>query len=134
MYSFAPLAAIPVNHTGFGLICFAAIVILFMALCTEGWAYMAVISVPAALVCLLAYCVSYVWTNQDPKVYPNVQVTGEFVEFVAEGYNIPVKSGKTTRHVDQHEQYVVYKVDGQRIMMRATLGTTYPERVVLYKN
>lgn len=134
MYTFQPLASIPVDHTGFGIIVTFVLIALVMSIFVEGWAYALVLSVPGALVALLAYCVSYVWTNQDPKVYPNVQVTGEFVEFVAEGYNIPVQSGKTTRHVDQHEQYVVYKVDGQRVMMRATLGTTYPERVVLYKN
>lgn len=134
MYTFTPLASIPVDHTGFGIIAAFVLIAVVISIFVEGWAYALVLSVPGALIALLAYCVSYVWTDQSPKVYPNQQVTGEFVEFVAEGYNIPVQSGKTTRHVDQHEQYVVYKVDGQRIMMRATLGTTYPERVVLYKN
>jgi hypothetical protein len=134
MYSFAPLAAIPVDHTGFGIIVTFVLIALVMSIFVEGWAYALVLSVPGALVCLLAYCVSYVWTNQDPKVFPNVPVTGELVQYVAEGYNETIHSGKTTKHVDVHNTYVVYKVDGRTVMMQTTVGTSYPEFVVLYKN
>jgi hypothetical protein len=134
MYSFQPLAAIPVDHTGFGIIVTFVLIALVMSIFVEGWAYALVLSVPGALVCLLTYCVSYVWTNQDPKVFPNVPVTGELVQYVAEGYNETVRSGKTTKQVDVHNTYVVYKVDGRTVMLQTKVGTSYPELVVLYKN
>ena len=134
MYSFQPLAAIPVDHTGFGIIVTFVLIALVMSIFVEGWAYALVLSVPGALVCLLAYCVSYVWTNQDPKVFPNVQVTGELVQYVAEGYTETVRSGKSTKQVDVHNTYVVYKVDGRTVMLQTKVGNSYPEHVVLYKN
>lgn len=134
MYSFAPLASIPVDHTGFGIIVTFVLIALVMSVMVEGWAYALVLSVPGALVCLLAYCVSYVWTDQTPKVFPNVPVTGEFVQYVAEGYNETVRSGKTTKQVDVHNTYVVYKVEGRLVMLQIKVGSSYPENVVLYKN
>lgn len=134
MYSFAPLASIPVDHTGFGIIVTFVLIALIMSVFVESWAYALVLSVPGALVCLLAYCVSYVWTDQTPKVFPNVPVTGEFVQYVAEGYNETVRSGKTTKQVDVHNTYVVYKVEGRLVMLQIKVGSSYPENVVLYKN
>jgi hypothetical protein len=134
MYSFAPLASIPVDHTGFGIIVTFVLIALVMSIFVEGWAYALVLSVPGALVCLIAYCVSYVWTDQTPKVFPNVPVTGEFVQYVAEGYNETVRSGKTTKQVDVHNTYVVYKVEGRLVMLQIKVGSSYPENVVLYKN
>jgi hypothetical protein len=134
MYSFAPLASIPVDHTGFGIIVTFVLIALVMSVFVEGWAYALVLSVPGALVCLIAYCVSYVWTNQDPKVFPNVPVTGEFVQYVAEGYNETVRSGKTTKQVDVHNTYVVYKVEGRTVMLQIKVGSSYPEHAILYKN
>jgi hypothetical protein len=64
----------------------------------------------------------------------NEQVTGEFVQYVAEGYNETIRSGKTTKQVDVHNTYVVYKVNGQLVMLQSKVGQTYPERAVLYKN
>jgi hypothetical protein len=134
MYSFQPLASIPVDHTGFGIIVTFVLIALIMSVFVEGWAYALVLSVPGALVCLIAYCVSYVWTDQTPKVFPNVPVTGEFVQYVAEGYNETVRSGKTTKQVDVHNTYVVYKVEGRLVMLQIKVGSSYPENVVLYKN
>ncbi len=134
MYSFAPLASIPVDHTGFGIIVTFVLIALVMSVFVEGWAYALVLSVPGALVCLLAYCVSYVWTDQTPKVFPNVPVTGEFVQYVAEGYNETVRSGKTTKQVDVHNTYVVYKVEGRLVMLQIKVGSSYPEHAILYKN
>jgi len=134
MYSFAPLASIPVDHTGFGIIVTFVLIALVMSIFVEGWAYALVLSVPGALVCLIAYCVSYVWTDQTPKVFPNVPVTGEFVQYVAEGYNETVRSGKTTKQVDVHNTYVVYKVEGRLVMLQIKVGSSYPEHAILYKN
>ena len=134
MYSFQPLASIPVDHTGFGIIVTFVLIAVVMSIFVEGWRYALVLSVPGALVVLTAYCVSYVWTDQTPKTFKNEQVTGEFVQYVAEGYNETVRSGKTTKQVDVHNTYVVYRVDGQLVMLQSKVGSTYPERVVLYKN
>ena len=134
MYTFQPLASIPVDHTGFGIICTFVLTAIFLSIFVEGWAYALVLSVPAALIALLAYCVSYVWTDQTPKTFKNEQVVGEFVQYVAEGYNETIRSGKTTRQVDVHNTYVVYRVNGQLVMLQSKVGSTYPERVALYKN
>ena len=134
MYTFQPLAAIPVDHTGFGIIVTFVMIAVVMSIFVEGWRYALVLSVPGALIALLAYCVSYVWTDQTPKTFPNVQVTGELVQYVAEGYNETVRSGKTTKQVDVHNTYVVYRVEGKTVMLQSKVGQPYPERVVLYKN
>ena len=134
MYTFQPLAAIPVSHDGLFIVCLTTVAILAMVWVTEGFEYLVISSVPAALVILLSYNVSYHWTDQTPKTFANVQVTGELVGFVAEGYNETRRSGKTTTHVDVHETYVVYSVNGDRVMLSSRVGQTYPERVVLYKN
>lgn len=134
MYTFQPLASIPVDHTGFGIIAAFVLFAVVISIFVEGWAYALVLSVPGALVALLAYCVSYVWTDQTPKTFVNEQVTGEFVQYVAEGYNETIRSGKTTKQVDVHNTYVVYKVNGQLVMLQSKVGQTYPERAVLYKN
>ena len=134
MYTFNPLASIPVSHEGFVIICVFALVVIAISLFTEGLTYALVVSVPAALVVLLAYNVSYTWTDQTPKTFVNQQVTADLVEFVAEGYAVDERHGKSTYRVDKHNSYVVYKVDGQRVLLPATLGQTYPDRAVLYKN
>lgn len=134
MYTFNPLAAIPVSHEGFVILAALAVVILVISLFAEGWAYALVISVPAALVVLLAYCVSYVWTDQTPKTFVNEPVTGEFVQYVAEGYNETIRSGKTTKQQDVHNTYVVYKVNGQLVMLQSKVGQNYPTTAILYKN
>lgn len=134
MYTFAPLASIPVDHTGFGIIVTFVLIAVVMSIFVEGWAYALVLSVPGALVALLAYCVSYVWTDQTPKTFVNEQVTGELVQYVAEGYNETVRSGKTTKQVDVHNTYVVYRVEGKTVMLQSKVGQSYPERAILYKN
>lgn len=134
MYTFAPLAAIPVDHTGFGIIVTFVLIAVVMSIFVEGFAYALVLSVPGALVALLAYCVSYVWTDQTPKTFKNEQVVGELVQYVAEGYNETVRSGKTTKQVDVHNTYVVYRVEGKTVMLQSKVGQSYPERAILYKN
>ena len=134
MYTFQPLASIPVDHTGFGIIVTFVLIAVVMSIFVEGWRYALVLSVPGALIALLAYCVSYVWTDQTPKTFVNEQVVGEFVQYVAEGYNETRRSGKTTTRVDVHNTYVVYRVDGQLVMLQSKVGSTYPERSTLYNN
>ncbi len=66
--------------------------------------------------------------------YKNESVQGVFVGFVAEGYNEARASGKTIRHVDVHNTYVVYEVDGKRVLFEAQRGLEYPQIAMLYRN
>jgi hypothetical protein len=129
MYTFNPLATIPVEHTGFGLIvalcCFIAIIVIM----NEPELFFQWFFV-ATVVCVLAYHVSYSWTDQTPKTFVNEKVTATFVGFEAEGYK--EKSGKS--FVDKHYTYVVYNVNGSNVLLPASTGQTYPQTVILYKN
>lgn len=129
MYSFNPIADIPVEHTGYGIIVALCILIAFIILCSErelflGWFFI------ATCICTLAHFVSYSWTDQTPKTFKNEQVVGEFVGYESEGYK--ERSGKT--YVDKHYTYIIYKVDGGNVMLPCKTGVVYPERVTLYKN
>lgn len=135
MYTFAPIANVYPGHEGFVIVCAAAVLLLVALVFSEDVVTAVVAAIPTSLIVLLVYCVSYVWTDQGPtKVYKNEQVTGEFVRYVAEGYNITVQSGKTTRHVDRHEVYVVYKINGNEVLFRGQEGIEYPKTAILYKN
>ena len=135
MYTFAPLADIPVTHEGLFIVCLTCFAIFWMVVITEDFktacATFVVLLMP---IIGIAYGVSYHWTDQTPKTFKNEQVTGELVQYVAEGYTETVRSGKTTKQVDVHNTYVVYRVEGRVVMMQSKVGTSYPERVILYKN
>jgi hypothetical protein len=129
MYSFQPLADIPVDHTGFGIIfglcCFITIIVLM----NESelffqWFFVATVT------CIGAYFVSYSWTDQTPKTFKNEKVVGEFVGYESEGYK--ERSGKS--YVDKHFTYIIYKVDGGNVMLPCKTGVVYPQSVTLYKN
>jgi hypothetical protein len=129
MYTFSPLASIPASHDGFWIIAVFCIVMLILVLFNEPetffvWFFIACFPVG------IAYGVSYHWTNQEPKVFANVQVTAEFVSYQPEGYN--EKSGKS--HVDRHYMYVVYSVNGNPVILQAKEGMEYPKTAILYKN
>lgn len=136
MYTFAPLADINTVdvHTGFYFIAatLAASWVFMMFSCRDdlegaGWA-------TAFMLGLLGLAGLISYNSGELKYYENKQVQGEFVEFVAEGYNITEHYGKTTHRVDKHFTYVVYKVDGNNVMLRAETGQTYPQTATLYKN
>ena len=129
MYSFAPLADIPVSHDGFVVFCAISIIILLMVFFNEPesfFVYFFILSIP----CAIAFGVSYHWSDQTPKTFKNEVVVGTFVGYESEGYR--ERSGKSM--VDRHFTYVIYKVDGGNVMLPCTVGTVYPERVTLYKN
>ena len=129
MYSFNPIPDVPVEHTGFGIILAFSIIWLVIVLLNEAdtffvWFFLCCFPVG------IAYGVSYHWTNQTPKTFANVKVTGTFVGYESEGYK--ERSGKS--YVDRHFTYVIYKVDGGNVMLPCVVGTPYPEKAVLYKN
>jgi hypothetical protein len=129
MYTFNPVASIPVSHDGFAVILAFCVVCLIMVLFNEPetffvWFFIACFPVG------IAYGVSYHWTNQEPKTFVNQKVTGTFVKFEAEGYK--EKSGKS--YVDRHYTYVVYNVNGNNVLLYAQSGIEYPQTAILYKN
>ena len=129
MYTFNPLATIPVDHVGFGIVVGFCIVCLIICLMNEPetfFVYFFIACFPVAI----AYGVSYHWTNQEAKVFANVQVTAELVGFQPEGYR--EKSGKSM--VDRHYMYIVYRVNGNEVILQATQGVEYPKTAILYKN
>jgi hypothetical protein len=136
MYSFAPIPTEQINHVGFFLVTFPAVLVWLSALyhAKEEELSVVLITLILGVVIGFVYCVSYVWTNQEPKAYANTKVVGTLIGFVAEGHRESRSSGKTTTVVDVHNTYVEYEVSGQRILSPAQLGQTYPQQAILYKN
>lgn len=136
MYTFAPLANInTVDDHGFfyALVVFVAVFWLIMLyqcrddLQEAGWS-------TVVMLVFLGICGFFSYNSGEIKNYENKQVQAEFVEFVAEGFNITEYHGKYSSRVDKHFTYVVYKVDGNNVMLPAQTGQTYPQTIVLYKN
>lgn len=129
MYSFQPLADIPVDHAGLfivGMACFLWLAITLMNDPSEFFVQFFFV----VIVMVIGYFVSFHWTNQTPQTFKNEKVIGTFVGYESEGYK--ERSGKS--YVDKHFTYIIYKVDGGNVMLPCKTGVVYPERVVLYKN
>lgn len=129
MYTFQPLADIPVDHKGFVVIVAFSIIALILVLMNDAESFFVAFFL-CCIPCSIAYGVSYHWTNQEAKTFKNEKVTAEFVAFEAEGYK--ERSGKS--YVDRHFTYVVYSVNGNNVLLSATPGAEYPKTVILYKN
>ena len=135
MYTFQAIANINTvnDHSGFyfvvGVAVFAAIVGMFsLDEVEEVRAWLLVLIVGTCIAAGISYNTGSVTT------YANTKVEATLVGFQAEGYNITEQHGKTTTHVDKHESYVVYAVPEGKVMFTASLGQTYPQKAVLYKN
>ena len=129
MYSFAPLASIPVDHKGFVFFCFVVGIILVFTLFNEPELFFGLF-----FVCTIflggIYYISYHVCDQETKVFKNEVVIGEFVGYESEGYK--ERSGKS--YVDRHYTYVIYRVPEGNVMLPCVTGTPYPQRATLYKN
>jgi len=138
MYTTTPLAPIPVDHDGFMVIALAACFILIIAAVKwfDPWDRIgATFAATVAILCLgIAYFVSYVNSDQEPRVFRNTPVTGTFVRTIAEGYNEARTSGKSTRRVDVHVLYVEYEIEGAPVAFPAQTGVAYPKIATFYKN
>lgn len=129
MYTFIPLADIPVGHGGFQVICAISLIALFVVLLNDASDFFGTFFV-CAVVALAAYGVSFHWTDQSTRSFANTQVTGEFA-----GYQPEVrleKSGKSS--YDNHYMYVIYTVNGNPVIMQGRTGIEYPKHAILYKN
>ena len=129
MYTFIPLADIPVGHGGFQVICAISLIALFVVLLNDASDFFGTFFV-CSMITLGAYGVSFHWSDQSTQSFANTQVTGKFV-----GYQPEVrleKSGKSS--YDNHYMYVVYMVNGNPVILQGRTGIEYPTTAILYRN
>jgi len=129
MYTFAPLAAIPVTHGGFEFICFMLVIVLLFVIINGMGGFLETFFV-CTVIAVAAYGVSFHWIDQGTQTFANTVVHAEFAGYAPEGYR--EKSGKSM--VDRHYVYVVYKVNGNPVLMQGSAGIEYPQTAILYKN
>ena len=129
MYTFNPVADIPVDHAGLFIVCMVCVFWLVVVLMNDAEEFF-VNFFFVAIIVAIGYGFSYHWTNQEPQTFVNEKVTAELVGFQPEGYR--EKSGKSM--VDKHYMYVVYRVGNEQVILQAQTGKVYPQSVVLYKN
>jgi hypothetical protein len=124
------------DHSGFTFVCFIVTFIFLVAWaayeCADSrhtWKVYAGVGVA-----LLTWARHESWTTGS-IVYPkNVQVTGTLAGFIAEGYATSERVGKQTQVQQHHYTYVIYSVEGGRVMYRSNEGQSWPYKAVLYKN
>ena len=134
-YTFNPIPAIDTinNHAGFVTVTVIMLVIFILVWANNDEEYnmykvFILCSIPVAIAALVS------WNTGTYKEFANTQVEGKFIGFVAEGYSVSERHGKTTRMVDKHYTYVEYEVEGNRVLFHSTTGNVYPKIAVIYKN
>ena len=134
MYSFAPLAPITADHVGFVLLCFLFIMCFIaglFALCNgDGPGLLLFTTIPGMIIMIVAYLVSFQWTDQTVKTYENTPVQAQFLGFETEGYR--ERSGKSM--VDRHVIWVQFSVNGDHVLVQGVPGAPYQDTMTLYKN
>lgn len=135
MYTFQPIPPINTidNHGGFVIIAVIFFAFFILTLVNNDdefnmYKVFVLFCIPVGIAAMVS------WNTGTYSEYRNEKVTAQFVGFQAEGYNVEERSGKTTRRVDKHFTYVVYEVNGNRILFSANPGIEYPKTAVLYKN
>lgn len=132
MYTFQPLVDNLANsHIGFYIMfaILASIAAVIISLWNDRNFETGTMLIWIAILAGIGY-ISYKESYRPEKVYANTPVTATFVGFQPEGYN--EKSGKS--RADHHYMYVVYDINGERIILQASEGRTYPKTVTMYKN
>ena len=129
MYTFYPLVGEPVSHFGFYVLLVLSLGIFITSVMEDSDLFIGYFFVEAFFI-LFVYCCSFVWTDQDVKVYKNEKVVGEFMGYAPEGYR--EKTGKY--YTERHYVYVIYSINGDPVLMPASAGVAYPKRAILYKN
>ena len=129
MYTFAPLADIPVTHGGFQFICFMIVIVLLFMIINGMSGFLETFFV-CTVIAVVAYGVSFHWIDQGTQTFANTVVHAEFAGYQPEGYN--ERSGKS--RADRHYMYVIYKVNGNPIVLNGSVGVAYPQTAILYKN
>jgi hypothetical protein len=86
--------------------------------------------VVCVLIANISYGVSFHYLDQSSQTFANTQVQAEFV-----GYQPEVrleKSGKSS--YDNHYMYVIYRANGNSVILQGRAGIEYPKNAILYKN
>jgi len=133
MYTFNPVADIPVDHTdfwimvcGFGITWIMATVVSILEHKRDLMVKtLLIFAVPLAIV----YAISFHWKDQSTQVFPNQAVTATL-----EGYRHTTVRHRKSWRPDRHVMYVIYRVDGHTEEFLANPGFTYPQQAVLYRN
>lgn len=136
MYTFAPLQPLYATYDGFYFLCIVCTAFLVYGMFNIEYVKDFVwLVVPAGIVILLAYFVSYHWIDNTTVVYKNTPVVAKLVGYQAEGYMVSERQGKQTKDVPYHFTYVVYRLpDNSTTLFKSTPGIPYPESAILYKN
>lgn len=135
MYSFQPLPTIDTVNSHIGLAAVAVIcavwiiMVALWSLADHDWEHFvkAGIAGPAVLL-IIATIISF--TTGKITTFENTPVTGVFVGYEAEGYNVQSRKSRA----DHHLIYVIYRMPEGDILMLAGAGMVYPKEAILYKN
>jgi hypothetical protein len=133
MYTFNPVADIPVDHTDFWVMMCGFGITLIMATVVSILEYkrdlmqktILIFAVPLAL----AYTISFHLKDQSTQVFPNQAVTATL-----EGYRHTTVRARKSWRPDRQIMYVIYRVDGHTEEFLADPRLTYPQKAVLYRN
>ena len=129
MYTFAPLADIPVTHGGFEVICVILFIVMAAVMLNGNGGILGTLFV-CVVIANISYGVSFHYMDQSTQTFANTQVQAEFV-----GYQPEVrleKSGKSS--YDNHYMYVIYRTNGNSVILQGRAGIEYPKNAILYKN
>lgn len=139
MYTFQPLATIDTVNSHVGLLIVASICVLWTIMIAlwahadHDWDHFTKTGIILPAIPLVAATIIS-FTTGKITTFENTPVKGTFVKYETEGYNIEERSGKSTRRVDHHLIYVVYRVPEGDVLMLAGAGIVYPAEAILYKN
>jgi hypothetical protein len=135
MYTFQPIPPVDTinNHGGFIIVSVIMSLIFIITWINNDeefnmYKVFVLFSIPVGIAAIVSY------NTGSYKEYANTRVEGKFIGYVAEGYNVEERHGKQTRRVDKHFTYVVYEVNGSRVLFPASTGVEYPKTAILYKN
>lgn len=127
MYSFAPLVTSIVSpYTGLAICVFLFLLIAYSSLFWDEVKWKSL----TAYVITSVLLVFTIHRELPPEVPKNIRMTGTFVEFVAQR---ETSSHKNTRSTTE-KFFVVYSVNGQRVILSAHTQYSYPSTAVIYYN
>ena len=127
MYSFVPRPDLSGEHFGFYFICLILLAVWFAIVLDDG----VHIITKSIWSCIFGCLVYFGYTISYTPMHPvNELVIGHFIQFQPEAY----KAREGNHDTDHHDMYVVYEVNGSRIIFPASTGNVYPQSVNLYRN
>lgn len=85
-------------------------------------------------IAIIAYPAYISFTTGEIITPKNEQVICEFVGFWGENHTETQQSGKTTRTIDIHNQYVIYRTPDGNISLKMAQGIAYPDKIIMYRN